>query len=607
MSDPADKNFEDPADKHLEYAPRSVRLANPQGSPGAAESAFPRFVRHANQQGSPGAENEIPSAGLRPSSEGDAKIWRQSLKPDIMRFPPSRWSPWSLVSIFFAVAFGAAIGVYFVAGTTWRKASGVGANTTEATSRLDTPKTSTQVSSPTAGLSIASMASRPTNAAPPTSLPIASAAPQPTNAALPAAGLPTSASPQPTNGAPSDGLPIASAAPQPTNVAPARVARIEAPSASGPTIRGVTDTEIRFGISAPFSGAAKELGNQMRLGIATAFNVANDGGGIGGRQAKLLVADDGYEPTRTADTMRQLFDKQQVFGFVGNVGTPTAVVALPYALDHHALFFGAFTGADLLRRDPPDRYVFNYRASYAEETDAVVRYLVKMRHLRPEQIAVFAQHDAFGDAGFAGVAKAMRALRGDDSAILRLDYERNTVDVDNAVAGLRAHKTPIKAVVMVAAYRAAAKFIEKTRDLYPTMIYTNVSFVGSTALAGELMLLGPRFANGVIVTQVVPAVDGYSSAILKYRTALAKYFPGEAPDYVSLEGYVDGTLLLEGLKRAGPQPDTEKLVDGLETLRNYDMGLGTLISFSQSEHQGSHKVWGTQLDDHGHYQPIDLQ
>ena len=622
MSDPAD-NFEDPADKHLEYAPRSVRLANQQGSTGAAEGEFPRSLRHANQQGSPGAESDFPRVGLRPSAEKDVKIWRQSLKPEIVPSPPSPWNPWWLVSLTFAVALGAAIGVYFVDGTTWRKAFGFGPNTTEARSRLDTPTTSTQVSSPAAGLSIASMPPQ-RNTAAPSGFPVVS--PQPASGAPPATGLPAmSAAPQPAGGAPplAAGLPIASAAAQPANAAPppagqptsasqpptsaapARVATVEAPSA--PSIRGVTDTEIRFGISAPFSGAAKELGNQMRLGIATAFNVANDGGGIGGRQAKLLVADDGYEPTRTADTMRQLFDKQQVFGFVGNVGTPTAVVALPYALDHHALFFGAFTGADLLRRDPPDRYVFNYRASYAEETDAVVRYLVKMRHLRPEQIAVFAQHDAFGDAGFAGVAKAMRALRGDDSAILRLDYERNTVDVDNAVAGLRAHKTPIKAVVMVAAYRAAAKFIEKTRDLYPTMIYTNVSFVGSTALAGELMLLGPRFANGVIVTQVVPAVDGYSSAILKYRTALAKYFPGEAPDYVSLEGYVDGTLLLEGLKRAGPQPDTEKLVDGLETLRNYDMGLGTLISFSQSEHQGSHKVWGTQLDDHGHYQPIDLQ
>ena len=76
---------------------------------------------------------------------------------------------------------------------------------------------------------------------------------------------------------------------------------------------------------------------------------------------------------------------------------------------------------------------------------------------------------------------------------------------------------------------------------------------------------------------------------------------------MSLEGYVDGSLLLEGLKRAGPQPNTDKLVDSLESLHNFDMGLGTPISFSQSEHQGSHKVWGTQLDDHGHYQPIDLE
>src|SRR2546430_9413934 len=122
------------------------------------------------------------------------------------------------------------------------------------------------------------------------------------------------------------------------------------------------------------------------------------------------------------------------------------------------LFFGAFTGASLLRRDPPDRYVFNYRASYAEETDAVVRYLVKIRGVRPEQIAVFAQQDAYGDSGFAGVAKAMRALRGgDERAVLRLDYKRNTVDVDDAVARLRAHKIPIKAVVMVGTYRACSR------------------------------------------------------------------------------------------------------------------------------------------------------
>jgi branched-chain amino acid transport system substrate-binding protein len=388
-------------------------------------------------------------------------------------------------------------------------------------------------------------------------------------------------------------------------------------------VRGVTDSEIRFGISAPFSGAAKELGQNMKVGIEAAFNVANARGGVHGRQLRLTAADDGYEPTRTAETMKQLYDRDQVFGLVGDVGTPTAVVALPYALDRKMLFFGAFTGANLLRNDPPDRYVFNYRASYAEETAAVVNYLVKVRRLKPEQIAVFAQQDSYGDAGFAGVEKAIRSLQGgNQNTILRLNYQRNTVNVDEAVAQLQGQETatdrpprrgshipinPIKAVIMVPTYRAAARFIEKTRDRYPNMIYTSVSFVGSTALANELMLLGQRYATGVIVTQVVPAVDGHSSLVLAYKSALAKYFPGESPDYVSLEGYVAANVLIAALKQNGPRIDTERLVETLENLHDLDIGLGTPLTFSQSEHQGVHKVWGSQLDATGHYQPIDLQ
>ncbi len=436
----------------------------------------------------------------------------------------------------------------------------------------------------------------------------------------PAPGL-AGASPAPARATPVAALPQSppsAAAPPPATLrtlaavplAPAATGVL--PPISAPTNiaipRGVTDAEIRFGISAPFSGAAKELGRQMKLGIETAFSRVNDAGGIHGRQLRLFAADDGYDPARTAETMTQLYEKDQVFGIIGNVGTPTAAVAAPYALERRVLFFGAFTGAGLLRRDPPDRYVFNYRASYAEETDAVVRYLVKVRRLQPEQIAVFAQQDSYGDAGFEGVAKAMRALRsGQQGNILRLGYKRNTADVDEAVAQLRKQRTPIKAIVMVATYRAAAKFIEKTRDANPTMIYTNVSFVGSTALAEELMLLGPKYAAGVIVTQVVPAVDGYSSIILDYKSELSTYFPGEAPDYVSLEGYVMANILIEGLKRTGPQLDTERLVEGLESLHDLDIGLGTPVNFGRVEHQGIHKVWGTQLDATGHYRPIELQ
>src|SRR6185312_10547800 len=110
-----------------------------------------------------------------------------------------------------------------------------------------------------------------------------------------------------------------------------RVAAVRSATERAPTVRGVTDNEIRLGISAPFTGSAKELGNQMKLGIETAFNLINESGGVHGRQLRLVAADDGYEPMRAAETMKELYEKEQVFGFVGNVGTPTAVVTLPYA------------------------------------------------------------------------------------------------------------------------------------------------------------------------------------------------------------------------------------------------------------------------------------
>ena len=84
------------------------------------------------------------------------------------------------------------------------------------------------------------------------------------------------------------------------------------------------------------------------------------------------------------------------------------------------------------------------------------------------------------------------------------------------------------------------------------------------------------------MTQVVPALDGHSSLVLDYKSALAKYFPGQAPDYVSLEGYVDANVLIAALQRSGPQLDTEKLVSTLENLRDLDIGLGTPVTFSRS-------------------------
>ncbi|MGO9832491.1 MAG: ABC transporter substrate-binding protein [Myxococcaceae bacterium] len=368
---------------------------------------------------------------------------------------------------------------------------------------------------------------------------------------------------------------------------------------------GVTDTEVTFGMTAPLSGPAKEIGRQMKVGLETAFAVANSEGGVHGRSIRLLAVDDGYEPERTREVMRQLTEGARVFGFVGNVGTPIATTALPDALERRLLLFGALSGAASLRRDPPDRTVFNYRASSLEETAALVRYLVEVRRLQPDQIAVFAEEDAYGDAGYQGVVQAL--LRYPNARpVLKVTYKRNTSDVATAVKKVLERRDGVRAVVMVATYRAAARFIERVWAQRPKMTFASVSAVGSQALAEELMPLGPRFTGGVIISQVVPLPTSHSSAVLRYQDALARYAPGEKPDFGSLEGYVVGNLLLEGLRRSGRTVTTENVVRALETIENFDLGLGAQMTFDPGEHQGSHRVWGTVLDARGSYRALEF-
>jgi ABC-type branched-subunit amino acid transport system substrate-binding protein len=399
---------------------------------------------------------------------------------------------------------------------------------------------------------------------------------------------------------------IASANAMPVSVPVPAPQAVVPPPRVLPMVQGVTEKEIVFGQAVPLSGSAKELGRQMKAGVEIAFEAINEAGGVHGRKLKLIALDDGYEPERNKVVMKELAETQKVFGFVGNVGTPTAAVAIPYALEKKMLFFGAFTGASLLRKDPPDRYVFNYRASYAEETAAAVKYLIEVRRIRPSEIAVFAQNDKYGDAGFEGVARMLRRYKRDPNKILRVGYERNTADVHTAVNEITRNLQNVRAVVMVPTYRAAAQFVSKLKDKGANLIFTSVSFVGSNALAEELTQLGKGYADGVIVTQVVPLPDSSSTTVLRYREHLSKYAPGEKPDFVSLEGYIAGTLLGEALRRTGPEINTETLIATLEGIKGFDLGLGAQINYGLSEHQASHKVWGSVLDSKGVYQNLEL-
>jgi ABC-type branched-subunit amino acid transport system substrate-binding protein len=387
----------------------------------------------------------------------------------------------------------------------------------------------------------------------------------------------------------------------PARKADAVVQKLLAPE---PGVRGVSDREIVLGMASAFSGANRELGRAMRAGVEAAFEEVNAAGGIHGRRLRLVAVDDGYEPSRTGPAMRQLVEQDKVFAIVGNVGTPTAAVSIPYCLERKVVFFGAFTGGELLRRQPPDRYVFNYRPSYSEETSAAVRWLVDVRRIAPSRIAVFAQDDEFGESGYRGAAAQLERLGVAPASILRVRYRRNTAEVGDAIATLRARARDVDAVVLVATYKAAAALVRKARDAGLAFVATNVSAVDADALAEDLVASGARYARDVMVTQVVPLPTSGAAAAPRDRAAPAGRAPGER-GFVELEGWIVGKLLAEGLRGAGRDLDTEKLVDALERIRDLDLGTGARLGFSRSEHQASHQVWATALQPDGSYRRID--
>jgi len=372
--------------------------------------------------------------------------------------------------------------------------------------------------------------------------------------------------------------------------------------------RGISAHSIHLGMSAAFSGSARELGRATRLGIEAYFHEVNLRGGVHGRRLELEPLDDGYEPERAQANLAALLDADNgAFALIGNLGTPTARAILPDLLKHRMLLFGAVSGAQLLRNDPPDRYVFNYRASYAEETTALVHYFVSVLGLQPDSIAVFRQNDSFGSDGLAGVANALLQYNVSLDRIVKASYPRNTVQVEQAVAKLQPHLGRLQAIIIVATYPASAEFTRQLRRAGYRGRFANVSFVGSLSLAEQLREMDGAVGHGVIVSQVVPMPDAYASGVLEYRAAMEQHFPSEPTGFGSLEGYIAARLFVHGLERAGRYPTVETLVDHLEKIRNLDLGIGTSLSFSRSDHQASHRVWGSVINAKGQFEALDLE
>ena len=357
---------------------------------------------------------------------------------------------------------------------------------------------------------------------------------------------------------------------------------------------GVSADKIVFGQATALEGPASALGLGMKMGLEAAFAEINKAGGVKGRKLELKSVDDGYEPTKSIEAVKKLLEEDKVFAIAGAVGTPTAAATQPIATAAGAPFIGAFTGAEFLR-EPYKPLVLNIRASYFQETEAMVEHLTK--DLGASKIAIMYQDDAFGQAGLAGVKKALdkrqMQLAGEGT------FERNTVAVKTALLAIK--KAEPHAVIMISPYKPAAEFIKLAKQIKLDATFVNISFVGSDALAKEL---GPVGA-GVVITQVVPfPKDAAIPVVGRYQASLKASAPDAQPGFVSLEGYLVGRAIISALEKVGGDLTRQALIEAVQKAGTLDLD-GFKLVYGPSNNRGSDQVFLTVIQPDGSFKAVD--
>jgi ABC-type branched-subunit amino acid transport system substrate-binding protein len=343
---------------------------------------------------------------------------------------------------------------------------------------------------------------------------------------------------------------------------------------------------IELGMSTTLSGPNQNLGRAMYQGMQAFFDETNQQGGINGQKIHFTVLDDGYEPASVLENIKKLIDQHKVIAIVGNVGTPTAAVAAPKANSRGVVFYGAFTGADILRRTPPEPYIFNFRASYRQEMEMIVRNIID-HGISPHRIAFFLQDDSLGQTGF-DMAKAALEKFGfqqtDELLITR--YQRNSLSIQNAIVDMIRSKPEPEAIILVGAYQPIAQFIRFSHRIFPQTRFYNLSFSGAPILADALEGIYGR----IYMAQVVPPITSIAP------DADANSETANAQNSIWREGYFAAKVLVTALNSIQGEISSHSLKTALEAMGTFNLEDFGVLSFGPSDHQASDHIWLTHLN-----------
>ena len=375
--------------------------------------------------------------------------------------------------------------------------------------------------------------------------------------------------------------------------------------------QGVTDRLIRIGGVMDLEGRSRGLGLGMKAGIEAAIRNER----AKGRRIEFVALNDSYTPTKTIEATNALI-AQGVFVMIGNVGTPTAKVSLPLLAQAKIPAVGFFTGADILRPGVGD--IINYRASYVQETGAVIRTAIEAG-VNPAQICAYVQNDSYGMAGVIGIKRALVSLPGTEVVTKTLDvilqqqgedparnnlgpvgvYKRNTFTSRDGYRSLKnweqVSKAPCKVIITVGTYNAIANFAAYSRYKDENWIISAVSFTGADNFHRALSDAGIQ--SRVIMTQVVPPLESKLPIVVEAREKLGEQF-----GWVSLEGYIVGKLWLTAMERIEGRVTRAKFLDAILG-KKFELG-GLRLDYTD-DNQGSDLVVLTNLTPEG-FKPMSL-
>jgi len=343
---------------------------------------------------------------------------------------------------------------------------------------------------------------------------------------------------------------------------------------------GVTDTTVTLGMSSPFSGPNGAYGQEMKEVIGAYFDQLNKSGGVNGRKLELVALDDGYETERTVANSKKLIEDSKVFALLQYYGSSPTTKAMNDVFGPAKVpLVGTISGAGTIRQSPRDnpnnRYMFNVRASYADETDAIINQLVS---LGLTNIAVFYQNDGFGLSGLEGVTAALKKHNVTPSAVGTV--ERNSLDVAAAVKAIA--KANPQAVVMVTLFKPTAAFVKAMRKAGQNPQFMTLSPVGADLLAKEL----GKDARGIGISQVMPYPFNDTTPVVREYQRLMKARGNTAYSYYGIEAYITAKVMVEAIRKNGKDLTREKLVQTLEGMSNTEVG-GYRINFGPNERSGS--------------------